>query len=200
MTQIISHRMEVARPPLPGELSRDAVAELHALGLGYTEDESPGPAVCPEPPDRPAIAKRAIEAPTVLNEAYDYARPASFSRGMRVDLRDATMLFLSGTASVDENGRTVHVGDFDAQLLRTFRNLTELLTAEGATWHDVVRTSCYLRDIERDYARFNEIRTLFMSSVGLDPLPASTGIQAIICRPDLLVEIELIAMIPRAGG
>jgi enamine deaminase RidA (YjgF/YER057c/UK114 family) len=115
---------------------------------------------------------------------------------MRVELPGARMLFLSGTASVDERGATVHPGDFPAQCLRTYRNLTRLLAAEGASWHDVVRTTCYLRDIERDYEVFNEIRTWFMRTVGLDPLPASTGIQARLCRSDLLVEIEAIAMVP----
>jgi len=60
----------------------------------------------------------------------------------------------------------------------------------------VVRTTCYLRDIERDYKDFNEVRTQFYKELGLDPLPASTGIQARICREDLLVEIEAIAIIP----
>jgi enamine deaminase RidA (YjgF/YER057c/UK114 family) len=77
---------------------------------------------------------------------------------------------------------------------RTLDNITGLLASEGATWHDIVRTTCYLRDIERDYAVFNEERTAFMKEQGLDPLPASTGIQATLCRPELLVEIEAIAM------
>jgi len=140
------------------------------------------------------VQKRAISAPSVLNEAYDYARPSSFSRGMRIDLNGLTILLISGTASIDEAGRTVHVGDFRAQMRRTLGNITALLEAEGATWHDVVRTTCYLRDIERDYEAFNEERTAFYKEQGLDPLPASTGIQAILCRPDLLVEIEAIAM------
>jgi enamine deaminase RidA (YjgF/YER057c/UK114 family) len=84
----------------------------------------------------------------------------------------------------------VHAGDFAAQTWRTYRNITALLESEGATWKDVVRTTCYLRDIERDYAEFNAIRTQFFKEQGLDPLPASTGIQAILCRPDLLVEME----------
>ena len=107
------------------------------------------------------------------------------------------MLFMSGTASVDENGDTAHPGDFEAQCLRTFRNLTGLLAKEGASWHDVVRTTCYLRDIERDYAAFNDLRTALLNTFGLDPLPASTGIQARLCRSDLLVEIEAIAIVPR---
>src|SRR5664279_4808834 len=81
-----------------------------------------------------------------------------------------------------------------AHLRRTFDNITALLEAEGATWKDVVRTTCYLRDIERDYEAFNQERTAFYREQELDPLPASTGIQAILCRPELLVEIEGIAV------
>ena len=111
-----------------------------------------------------------------------------------MDLNGITVLLISGTASIGPNGETLHVGDFRAQLRRTFANITALLEAEGVTWKDIVRTTCYLRDIERDYAAFNEERTAFYEEQGLDPLPASTGIQAILCRPDLLVEIEAIAM------
>jgi 2-iminobutanoate/2-iminopropanoate deaminase len=138
------------------------------------------------------VHKRAITNHKVLNEAYDYG--SAFSRGMRIDLKGLTILLISGTASIDEQGNTVHVGDLRAQVRRTFDNITALLASEGATWHDIVRTTCYLRDIERDYNAFNEERTAFYKEQGLNPLPASTGIQAILCRPDLLVEIEAIAM------
>jgi 2-iminobutanoate/2-iminopropanoate deaminase len=141
------------------------------------------------------VTKRAITNHQVLNEAYAYG--SAFSRGMRIDLKGLTILLISGTASIDDQGNTVHVGDLRAQLRRTFDNITGLLASEGATWHDIVRTTCYLRDIERDYKAFNEERAAFYKEQGLDPLPASTGIQAILCRPDLLVEIEAIAMFRR---
>jgi len=140
------------------------------------------------------IAKRAITNHGVLNEAFAYAKPSSFSRGMRIDIGSVTILLISGTASIDENGVSVHHGNFRAQMRRTLSNITGLLASEGCTWHDVVRTPCYLRDIDRDYDAFNEERTAFFKEQGLDPLPASTGIQAILCRPELLVEIEAIAM------
>jgi 2-iminobutanoate/2-iminopropanoate deaminase len=143
-----------------------------------------------------SVRKQAISNPKVLNEAYDYAIPSSFSRGLRVELKTGTtFLWISGTASVDENGKTIHVGDFRAQCWRTWHNITELLKSQDATWHDVVRTTCYLRDIERDYEDFNQIRTHFLGAQNLDPLPASTGIQARLCRDDLLVEIEAIAIL-----
>lgn len=145
------------------------------------------------------VEKRAITNLNTLNEAYHYAKPSSFSRGMRIDLGNVVVLLISGTASIDEHGVSVHIGDFRAQLRRTFQNITLLLEAEGATWKDIVRTTCYLRDIERDYEAFNEERTAFYREQGLDPLPASTGIQAILCRPELLIEIEAIAMFKKTN-
>lgn len=138
------------------------------------------------------IKKKAIHAPEALNEAIEYG--SAFSRGIRIELNDIVILFISGTASVDEHGRSVHVGDFRAQCRRTFYNITKLLAAEGATWKDVVRTTCYLRDIDRDYKEFNEERTRFYREQGLDPFPASTGVEARLCRPELLIEIDAIAI------
>lgn len=141
-----------------------------------------------------SIGKKKITNLEVLNEAYDYGKPSSFSRGLRLDFGNVAVLLISGTASIDEHGISVHPGDLRAQVRRTFENITGLLKSEGATWKDIVRTTCYLRDIERDYEAFNEERTSFFAEQKLDPLPASTGIQAILCRPELLVEIEAIAV------
>jgi len=146
-----------------------------------------------------AIEKTPVSAPEVLNEAFCYAKPSSFSRGLRLEFGEIVLLLISGTASVDENGRSVHIGDFRAQCRRTYLNITRLLESGGATWKDVVRTTCYLRDIDRDYEAFNEERTAFYTAQELDPLPASTGIQAHLCRPELLVEIEAIAILRRNG-
>src|SRR5579863_188348 len=135
------------------------------------------------------IAKHAITNHSVLNEAFAYAKPSSFSRGMRIELNGITILLISGTASIDESGVSVHIGDFRAQMKRTLANISGLLASEGCTWHDIVRTTCYLRDIERDYEACNEERVAFFKDEGLDPLPATTGSQAILCRSELLIEI-----------
>jgi len=143
---------------------------------------------------RPPIEKHVTHAPHVINEAYDYQKPSSFSRALRLDLGGYKVLLISGTASVNEQGQAEHIGDFKAQLWRTYVNITNLLAAEGMTWHDIVRTTNYLRDIERDYAEFNKIRTTFYNWMNLNPLPASTGIQARLCWETLLVEIEAYAI------
>jgi enamine deaminase RidA (YjgF/YER057c/UK114 family) len=175
----------------PSQVTAGARDELTQLGLLGSDG-----AILTSPSKKgvsPAT-KRAINAPSVLNDARSYG--SSFPRGLRLDFGGVTVLLISGTASIDENGKTVHVGDFGAQCWRTYRNIATLLEAEGASWHDVVRTTCYLRDIERDYDEFNRIRTSFFNWLGLDPLPASVGIQARLCRSDLLVEIEAVAVLP----
>ena len=170
-------------------------AERRALGLPPCEP-APAGILHHLPSERPVVKKKAIEAPRVLNEAREYG--SAFTRGLRVDLPGGvTHLLISGTASVGENDETLYLGDFRGQCWRTYRNITCLLASEGATWHDIVRTTCYLRDIERDYQAFNAIRNEFFAALGLDPYPASTGIQARICRSDLLVEIEAMAILIR---
>jgi enamine deaminase RidA (YjgF/YER057c/UK114 family) len=169
--------------------------EMNQLGL-LDEDGS----ILAWEPAAPQVPRFPIEARSVLNEAYDYGLPSSFTRGLSLEIKNGqSVLWLSGTSAVDEAGDTVYAGDFRAQTWRTYRNLTRLLESRGATWHDIVRTSCYLRDIERDYDDFNRIRTLFFRCAGLDPLPASTGIQARLCRSDLLIEIEAFAVVAEAG-
>lgn len=175
--------------------TQSQLEEMRLLGIvdkdGRTLErsfkETPGPT---------RVERTPIEAPEVLNEAYAYAKPSSFTRGLRVKLGTVDLLLISGTASIDEEGNSVYIGDFRAQLWRTYRNITTLLESEGASWQDIIRTTCYLRDIERDYKDFNEVRTQFLGWLGLDPLPASTGIQARLCREELLVEIEAMAALP----
>jgi 2-iminobutanoate/2-iminopropanoate deaminase len=179
----------------PAAYSDAEKIERRALGLPACE-AAPTGLIKRLPPGRAPVRKAAIKAPKVLNEACDYG--SAFTRGLRVELPGGiTHLLISGTASVGPQGETLYPGDFRAQLWRTYHNLSALLEAEGACWEDIVRTTCYLRDIERDYAEFNSIRNEFYRALGLNPFPASTGIQARICRSDLLVEIEALAILVR---
>ncbi len=176
------------------KLTDDEREEMIKLGILSENDEYTQYELPAIHESRPPLDKKAVQAPNVLNEAFDYQKPSSFSRAIRLDLGGYSVLLISGTASVNEEGEAEHIGDFRAQCWRTFRNISELLQAENMSWHDVVRTSCYLRDIERDYKDFNEIRTQFYNWLELDPLPASTGIQVRLCWETLLVEIEAIAI------
>jgi enamine deaminase RidA (YjgF/YER057c/UK114 family) len=181
-----------------GSYSEAEKIERRALRLPLSEP-APAGILKQLPEGRVPVTKTPITAPSVLNEAPEYG--SAFTRGLRVELPGGvTQLLISGTASVGENGETLYEGDFRAQLWRTYHNITRLLESENATWQDIVRTTCYIRDIERDYAAFNSVRNEFFHALGLDPFPASTAIQARICRSDLLVEIEAIAILVRGGG
>jgi len=176
------------------KLSDGERLEMKKLGILSDDNKIIGSVYPSVHNERPPIEKHVVHAPSVINEAYDYQKPSSFSRALRLDFGGHKVLLISGTASVNEEGKAEHIGDFKAQLWRTYVNITNLLAAEGMSWHDVVRTTNYLRDIERDYADFNKIRTSFYRWMNLDPLPASTGIQARLCWETLLVEIEVYAI------
>jgi enamine deaminase RidA (YjgF/YER057c/UK114 family) len=137
--------------------------------------------------------KKQITNKEVLNEAYDYEKPSGFSRGLRI----VNTLYISGTASIDENGKSIHIGDFKKQTERTYYNIKKLLESEGATWKDVVKTTCYLKNMEKNYDEFNKIRLDFFKQEGIDIYPASVGIQATLCRPELLIEMDVIAIIKK---
>ncbi len=173
--------------------SFSAAERIELKALGMLDDDGNLLQIAPAPVQVPRDPITSLDA---LNEAYCYGLPSSFTRGLAVKIEAGqSILWISGTASINDKGETIHIGDFRAQTWRTYWNITRLLESKGATWHDMVRTTCYLRDIERDYDEFNKVRTLFFQCLGLDPVPASTGIQARLCRSDLLIEIEAFAVV-----
>ena len=143
-----------------------------------------------------SVSRYALKAPEAMCEAYDYPMPAAFSRGMAVELPGARLVFVSGTASVGPNGENLHVRDFRAQALRAFRNARNVLRDAGADWPHMVKATVYLKDIRQDYAAFNEVRRAYFSELGLSEYPASTCVEARLCREELLVEMELTAVVP----
>lgn len=131
-----------------------------------------------------------------MKNAFDYnSNPATFSRASVVDTTSITKtMYVSGTASIGENGETLHKNDFKHQVFQTFLNIDFVLKEDGFTWKDVVRTTIYLKDIDENYEEFNKIRANYFETQGIINYPASTCIQARMCRPDLLCEIEAIAV------
>lgn len=103
-------------------------------------------------------------------------------------------LYISGTSTIGPNGETLHVNDFAEQVKQTYRNLEAVLYNGDFDWTDVARFTIYLKDIERDYDEFNKLRKEWFDSLGINIYPASTCIQAKLCRPELLIEIEAIAI------
>jgi len=141
------------------------------------------------------LDRRPLSAYQAMCEAYHYSKPSAFSRGMEVDIGAARLIFISGTASVGPNGQTLHKGDFRAQAWQAFENARAVLNDAGADWKDVVKATIFLKDIATCYKAFNEVRCAYFKKVGLEVYPASTCVEARLCRDDLLVEMELIAVV-----
>jgi len=135
-----------------------------------------------------ALPPRAVMTTPTLNEAPVYG--ADFSRGMRIEDSNKTGLLVSGTASLDETGATVHVGDFDAQAHRMLVNVAALLEGQGATFGDVVSAITYVKDP----ANADRLREKFRES-GFEGFP-NVLVEAVVCRPELLCETEVLAVLP----
>jgi enamine deaminase RidA (YjgF/YER057c/UK114 family) len=127
----------------------------------------------------------------LLNDAWCYG--AEFSRGLRVVEANEVTLHVSGTASIDESGNTVHVGDFAAQVERLLDNIGSLLAGQGASFAHVRSAVAYVKRPE-DVATLASIRR----ARGFDGFPCVV-VETPLCRPELLCEIEAEAVLPLAG-
>jgi enamine deaminase RidA (YjgF/YER057c/UK114 family) len=128
-----------------------------------------------------------MSTPT-LNEAWMYG--SDFSRGLKTRDENKITLHVSGTASIDEAGNTVHVGDLESQAGRMLVNISALLDAQGASFRDVVSAVTYLKYAE-DAPRLRAI----VRERGFEGFPW-TLVEAPICRPNLLCETEAVAVLP----
>lgn len=117
-----------------------------------------------------------------------------FSRGLSVATDRCRYFLVSGTASIDEQGNTVHAGDFDRQAKRTIDNIESLLASGGAVFDDICQASAFIKFPE-DVERLRRILKLR----GLEDLPLVCTIED-ICREDLLVELDATAVIARPSG
>jgi len=99
-------------------------------------------------------------------------------------------IFVSGQLARDRHGNVVGKGDMRAQLRQVGENITAALAAAGATLSDIVKATTYVTDIE-EFFRHVDVRMEYFGA-----LPASTTVEVRrLAHPDLLVEIEVIAVV-----
>lgn len=125
-----------------------------------------------------------LYAPTHLNPTYEYG--VSFERGTRVDYGDRRQVFISGTASIDNKGNILHVGDIRRQTERMWENVDALLSEAECGFEDVGQMIVYLRDVA-DYAVVNA-----MFEERFPGIPRVI-VHAPVCRPGWLIEMECMA-------
>jgi len=132
-------------------------------------------------------AVRAFEVRSPLqSSAADYG--SSFSRAVELDLPDHQRLYISGTASIDPSGITVHIGDPEAQVTLTMKVVHAILESRGMSWGNVTRGLAYFKHAE-DAPLFEKYR--INNNIPLFPVVIAENC---ICRNDLLFEIEVDAI------
>lgn len=110
------------------------------------------------------------------------------------------LAFVSGQVATGPDGEVVGPGDLEAQTRQAMRNLERILTALGAGWSDVVRLTWYLVDVSQVQV-IRDVRDEFVRpALGEEPNPASSLVQvAALVRPEFLVEVEAVAVVPDQG-
>jgi len=120
-----------------------------------------------------------------LNPTHEYG--VTFERGTVVEYGDRKQIFISGTASIDNKGEVVHVGDVYQQMDRAIENIEALLNDTNAKLDDLAKIIVYLRD-QGDHQIVDQY--LINRFKGLPYVI----VWAPVCRPGWLIEIEGIAL------
>jgi len=122
------------------------------------------------------------------NEATEYG--SAFARAIEVSLGDARYIFVSGTASIDARGATVHRGDFESQARYTLEVVEALLEGAGARLAHLAQATAFIKNPD-DGRTFERV----LARAGLAEAPIVATV-ADVCREDLLFEIDATAVVP----
>ena len=132
---------------------------------------------------QPAGSIDYLQAAGRQQSAFEYG--SAFSRACRAITPAAETVFISGTASIDASGDTVHIGDIPGQINATIENVRAVLRDMSCRDEDVVQVVAYCKN--------TEVEKIFNDLKGRLRWPWVTAI-CDICRPELLFEIEAVGM------
>src|SRR5438045_4881154 len=119
------------------------------------------------------------------------SKPTGYTHVVEVTGPSKT-IYISGQIAFDKDGTIVGAGDMKAQAEQVFKNLQAALTSAGAKFSDVVKMNTFITDMDKAPA-VREVRARYFG----DTTPASTLVQVVhLARPELMLEIEVIAVVP----
>jgi len=122
------------------------------------------------------------------NEAPEYG--SAFSRGLCVNTDRCKYIFVSGTASINGTGESIHIGDFERQTEYTFETVRALLASAGAHLTDICRATAFVKQ-RKDTQDYHRI----VNRLKLDGMPSVNTIGD-VCRRELLFELDATAVVP----
>jgi len=108
-----------------------------------------------------------------------------YSQAMKV----GNLVFTSGQIAINPASGSVEATDIEGQTHQVCKNLCAVLEAAGTSIEKVVKTTCFLKNME-DFAAFNAVYGSYFVSK-----PARSCVAAKQLPKDVLVEVEVIAEI-----
>ncbi|VGO15863.1 Chorismatase [Pontiella desulfatans] len=155
------------------------------IGAGSAAGEEMVCALWAVKPKHDGVKVFAVPSPLQC-PALDYK--SSFARAVEIDQPGSRLLTISGTASIEPGGKTVHLDDCEKQIGLTMEVVHEILKSRGMDWGDTSRAIAYFKN-------FDEAHLLaeYCTKNNLPELPVAIS-HADVCRHDLLFEIELDAV------
>ena len=104
-------------------------------------------------------------------------------------LRQGNLLFSSGQLPIDPATGQVVDGEIKEQALQVMKNIEAILKEAGATFEQVIKTTCFLINMD-DFAAFSEIYSQYFTGK-----PARSCVAVAKLPKDVLCEVEVIAVI-----
>jgi enamine deaminase RidA (YjgF/YER057c/UK114 family) len=113
-----------------------------------------------------------------------YRYGSAFSRATCVVEPEGKWIFVSGTASINEKGESVYIGDISSQVKHTIEVVNSLIDSEGASFSDLCEATVFLKR-KSDFPLYQETA----ESLGFSGIPA-VYLVADVCRDELLFEVD----------
>jgi 2-iminobutanoate/2-iminopropanoate deaminase len=126
---------------------------------------------------------------------WNWSMPVPFSQGWRA----GNLVFVGGQISADSSGRTIGVGNIEVQTRNVFNNIRRVLQEAGGDMKDIVKFNTYYvfegqgDELTSFWEKMTRVRMEFFE----EPGPCGTGVRVVgLAYPDLLIEVEAIAVLP----
>ncbi|MCE5326776.1 MAG: hypothetical protein LLG01_10195 [Planctomycetaceae bacterium] len=140
-------------------------------------------AIIPEPASRVEILRMTNVR---QKEAFKYG--SAFSRGVVIAGTSGSEIYISGTAAIDEQGKSLFPGDTARQIDKTLDVVEGLLGQAGASLADIAEASFFFK-----HAADAPLLVPALERRGLVSLPG-VCVMADVCRDDLLFELDCMAL------
>src|SRR3989441_6513883 len=119
--------------------------------------------------------------------------PVRKTHSQVVTVAGGTLVFVAGmTSRSEKDAAPVHPGDMRAQVRQVCHNIGRALRSVGADFSDVVKTTTFTTDVEEYHRVADERFKYFTRDL---PTSALIGVKR-LSAPELMVEIEVMAVIP----